>query len=97
MGLPLSTAEYRAKFVRQGKEMYKDPMSPPPGGVVVKVKSVPPPKQNASTGELTFAPGGDGGLAGLLCNFRPNCPVVLPLLLQTAVFQRRQGHLRRRQ
>ena len=35
-GLPSSTAEFRARFVRQGKEMYKDLPLPPPGGVVVK-------------------------------------------------------------
>ena len=49
-GLPSSTAKFRVRFVRQGKEMYKDPLSPPPGGVVIKAESLPPPKQNASTG-----------------------------------------------
>ena len=91
-GLPLSTAEFWARFVRQGKEMYKDPPLLPPGGVVIEAKSAPPPKQNALTGELTFAPGDNGGLAGLLCNFHPNRPVVLPLLFLMAVFQQRQGH-----
>ena len=95
-GLPSSTAKFRARFVRQGKEMYKDPPSPLPGGVVVKAESAPPPKQNASTGELTFVPGEDRGLAGLLRGFCPNRPVVLPLLLRTAVFRRRQGHARQR-
>ncbi len=90
------TAEFRARFVRQGKEMYKDPPSPPPGSVVVEAKSAPPPKQNASTGELTFAPGDNRGLAGLLRNFCPNRPVVLPLLLRMAVFRQRQGHARQR-
>ena len=91
-GLPSSTAEFRARFVCQGKEMYKDPPLPPPGDVVVEAESAPPPKQNALTGELTFALGDNGGLAGLLRNFRLNRPVVLPLLLRTAVFRRRQGH-----
>ena len=86
-GLPSSTAQIRARFVRQGKEMYQDPLLPPPGSVVVEAKSAPPPKQNASMGELTFFPGDDGGLAGLLRKFCPNCPVVLPLLLRTAVFR----------
>ena len=85
--LPLSTAKFRARFVRQRKEMYKDPPSPPPGGVVVEAESAPPPKQNASTGKLLFTPGDNRGLAGLLCNFRPNRLVALPLLLRMAVFQ----------
>ena len=85
-GLPSSTTEFQTRFVHQGREMYKDPPLPPPGGVVVEAKSVPPPKQNALTGELTFVPGDNGGLAGLLCNFCLNHPVVLPLLLRTAVF-----------
>ena len=97
--LPSLTAKFRARFVHQGKVMYKDPPSPSPplGSVVVKAKSALPPKQNASMGEFTFAPGDDGGLAGLICDFRPNCPVVLLLLLRTAVFRQRQGHARQRQ
>ena len=71
-GLPLSTAKFQARFVRQGKEMYKDLPLPPPGDVVIEAESAPPPRQNASTGELTFAPGDDRGLAGLLRNFCPN-------------------------
>ena len=70
-GLPSSTAEFRARFMHQGKEMYKDPPSPPPGGMVVEAESAPPPKQNTTTGELTLAPGDNGGLAGLLRNFVP--------------------------
>ena len=42
-GLPSST-KFRARFVRQGKEMYNDPPSLPPGGMVVEAKSAPPPK-----------------------------------------------------
>ena len=71
-GLPSSTADFRARLVRQGKEMYKDPPSAPPGGVVVETKSAPRPKRDASTGELTFAPGGDAGLAEKLRDFHPN-------------------------
>ena len=47
--------------MRQGKKMYKDPPLLPPGGVVIEAKSAPPPKQNALTGELTFAPRDNGG------------------------------------
>jgi hypothetical protein len=43
-GLPLLTAQFRARFVRQGKEMYKDLLSPPLGGMVFEAKSTPPPK-----------------------------------------------------
>ena len=86
-GLPLLTTEFQAKLVRQGKKMFKDPPLPPPGGMVVKAESAPLPKRNVLTRELMFAPGDDGGLAGLLCNFCSNHPVVLSLLLQTAVLQ----------
>ena len=71
-GLPSSTADFRARLVRQGKEMYKDPPSAPPVGVVVETKSAPCPKRNASTGELTFASGVDTGLAEKLRDFHPN-------------------------
>ena len=95
-GLPSLTAKFQAMFVCQGKEMYTDPPLPTPGGVVIKAESTPPPKQNALTGELMFVPRDNEGIAGLIHYFCPNRPVVLPLLLWTAVFQQRQGHVRQR-
>jgi hypothetical protein len=50
-GLPSSITKFRARLVRQGKEMYNDPPLPPPGSVVIKAKSAPPLKQNTLTGE----------------------------------------------
>ena len=49
--MPSLTTKFRARFVRQGKEMYKDPSLPSLGNVVIKAESALPPKQNTSTGE----------------------------------------------
>ncbi|KAL3811330.1 hypothetical protein ACHAXA_007395 [Cyclostephanos tholiformis] len=79
-GPPSSTADFRARLVRQGKELYKDPPSlpPPGGGRTVTVQSTivsTPPTRNASTGGLTFVAGydADENLRSLLLrDFHPN-------------------------
>ena len=56
VGDALTVKTYRARLVRAGKELYKDPPCLPPAQVAERPgKKAPPPKRDSKTGRFTFA------------------------------------------
>ncbi|KAG7348426.1 hypothetical protein IV203_017131 [Nitzschia inconspicua] len=71
-GLPNSKDEYRARLVKQKKDMYKDPPAMPPAKVQIELKLCKLPKRDAKSGELTFTTGEDNSIKAVLKEFHPN-------------------------
>ena len=53
--LALTVAAYRARLVRGGKDLYKDPPALPPRGAVELAAHAPPPTRDAKTRRWRFA------------------------------------------
>ena len=66
-----TVSEYRARLVRQKKELFKDPPVLPPREIETESIKCPLPKRNSRTGVLTFT-ATDPQVQNLLKDFQPN-------------------------